>query len=344
MTAIDRATELDPGALWLACSASPAFFIDRCAQLYDPTGATGGGLSRGWQPFRLWPSQVAALETLAANRLCVVLKARQLGMSSLTVAFALWHMLFRPTATVLLFSKRDDEAVHLLNVRLRDMYDRLPRPLQAAAVTRDNAHEFRLSNGSAALAFPTTGGRSYTASIAIVDEADHVGGAAAGDDLDTLLNAVKPTIDGGGRLILLSTADKARPESAFKRTARPSGARTALRPSSSRSRRGRGGRPHGTRSRCATCAPAPAGWTTCIRSIQRPWPRRWPRARWTSDSAPSSSRSAISRMCERVGRAQRGSLSWCWWSAITTAMRCCCGCANLRRWPRSAGWIASRDG
>lgn len=206
---------LDPAALWLACSNSPAFFIDRCVQLYDPTGSEGG--AKGWQPFRLWPAQVRVVETLAADRLCVILKARQLGISWLTVGFALWHMIFRPAATALFFSKRDDEAVHLLNMRLRGMYERLPRPLRAAGVERDNAHEFRLSNGSAALAFPTTGGRSYTASIAIVDEADHVSGGAGSDDLDQLLNAVKPTIDAGGRLILLSTVDKARPESAFKR-------------------------------------------------------------------------------------------------------------------------------
>ncbi len=68
-----------------------------------------------------------------------------------------------------------------------------------------------LSNGSAALAFPTTGGRSYTASLAIVDEADFA------PNLDALLSAVKPTIDAGGRLVLLSTADKSAPESAFKR-------------------------------------------------------------------------------------------------------------------------------
>ena len=191
-------------ALWLACSKSPAFFLDRYGTLYDPP-------ARGWTRFRLWPAQVAALEQLAAHRLAVVLKARQLGMSWLTVGFGLWQMIFRPAATVLLFSQRDDEAVHLLTFRLRGMYDRLPPLFQARAVLRDNAHEFRLSNGSAALAFPTTGGRSYTASLAIVDEADHT------DDLDGLLNAVKPTIDAGGRLVLLSTVDKSRPESPLKR-------------------------------------------------------------------------------------------------------------------------------
>ena len=61
-----------------------------------------------------------------------------------------------------------------------------------------------------ALAFPTTGGRSYTATLAIVDEADHT------EDLDALLNAVKPTIDAGGRLILVSTVDKTRPGVRFQ--------------------------------------------------------------------------------------------------------------------------------
>ncbi len=191
-------------ATWLACSASPAFFLDRFGTIYDP-------MRRGWMRFRLWPAQMRALEQLHAHRLTVILKARQLGMSWLAVGFGLWQMLFRPAATVLFFSQRDDEAVNLLSFRLRGIYDRLPPPFRARTILRDNSHEFRLSNGSAGLAFPTTGGRSYTASLAIVDEADHT------DDLDGLLNAVKPTIDAGGRLILLSTADKSRPESPFKR-------------------------------------------------------------------------------------------------------------------------------
>jgi hypothetical protein len=143
-------------ARWLACSRSPAYFLDHYGYVYDAPAA-------GWTRFRLWPAPVQALAQLAGHHLPVVLKARQLGMSWLTVGFGLWQMPFRPAATVLLFSQRDDEAVQLLNSRLRGMYDRLPPLFRARAVVRDNAHEFRLSNGSAALAFPTTGGRSYTA-------------------------------------------------------------------------------------------------------------------------------------------------------------------------------------
>ncbi len=188
---------------WLACAESFPYWCDRWAQVYDAS-------ARSWLPFHLWPAQIDVADLLQRERLVVMLKARQLGMSWLTVAYGLWLMLFHPAATVLLFSKRDAEAVHLLSFRLRGIYCRLPPWMAARAVLVENAHEFRLSNGSAALAFPTTGGRSYTGSLAIVDEADYC-------DLAPLLDAVKPTIDAGGQLVLVSTVDKSAPGSAFKR-------------------------------------------------------------------------------------------------------------------------------
>ena len=88
----------------------------------------------------------------------------------------------------------------------RSSRPRLPDWLRPVLVA-DNDHNIELANGSVGLAFPTTGGRSYTASLVVVDEADFAGTSGA-DNLDGLLAAVKPTIDAGGRLILLSTADK----------------------------------------------------------------------------------------------------------------------------------------
>ena len=188
---------------WATCALSFGYWCDRWAQVYDASART-------WLPFRLWPAQFEVADALQDERLLVMLKARQLGMSWLTVAYGLWLMLFHPAATVLLFSKRDAEAVNLLSFRLRGIYGRLPPWMTAQAVLAENAHEFRLTNGSAALAFPTTGGRSYTGTLAVVDEADYC-------DLAPLLDAVKPTIDAGGQLVLLSTVDKASPGSAFKR-------------------------------------------------------------------------------------------------------------------------------
>lgn len=195
--------ETSAGREWLKCKSSPLYFVHNYCNIYDASLGT-------WIPFTLWPQQAQALATFSSQQLTIVLKARQLGLTWLVLAYALYVMLFRPAKTVLLFSRRDDEAMYLLD-RLRGMYKRLPEWSKARAITKNSAHEWELSNGSIAYAFPTTAGDSYTASLAIVDEADLV------PDLDKLMNAVKPTIDGGGQMILLSRADKTNPGSTFKR-------------------------------------------------------------------------------------------------------------------------------
>src|SRR5262249_18743958 len=94
------------------CRKSATYFIDSYCQIYD-------ALACAWQPFRLWPAQHQALQTIAAQRLTVILKARQLGLTWLVLGLVLWRMLLHPAATVLLFSRRDEEATDLLKVRLR---------------------------------------------------------------------------------------------------------------------------------------------------------------------------------------------------------------------------------
>ena len=175
----------------------------------------GAGDAADWGSFRLWPAQHDAAARLQAHRLVVLLKARQLGFTYLLLAFGLWHLLLHPVATVLLFSRRETEARDLLD-RLRAMHDRLPSWLQASEAEPDSAHAWQLPSGSRALAFPTTAGDSYSATLAIVDEADLL----PDGDQAALMRAVKPTIDGGGRMILLSRPDKSRPESPFKRVYR----------------------------------------------------------------------------------------------------------------------------
>jgi hypothetical protein len=198
-------TEDEQKQEWLTCAESPVYFIDRYCYIYD---ATAGA----WVPFKLWREQVMTLKDLANNRLVVILKARQLGITWLVLGFALWLMLFHPVVTVLIFSRRDDEAIYLLGEeRLQGMYSRLPNWMQAKAVLTSNAHEWQLSNGSIARAFPTSAGDSYTASLVLVDEAD------LAPDLGRMMNAVKPTIDGGGKMVMLSRSDNNRPESMFKK-------------------------------------------------------------------------------------------------------------------------------
>lgn len=193
---------------WLKCGESVAYFIDTYCKIYDAT-------RKDWIPFELWREQYDTLKAISENRLIVILKARQLGLTWLVLAYILWLMLFKPAATALIFSRRDTEAIYLVDERLKGMFKELPQWMRDNTtdwiIEKDSSHEWHLGNGSNARAFPTTGGDSYTASVALVDEAD------LSPDLDRLMRSVKPTIDGGGQLILLSRSDKGKPNSAFKR-------------------------------------------------------------------------------------------------------------------------------
>jgi hypothetical protein len=92
------------------------------------------------------------------------------------------------------------------------MYKKLPDWMQfKGEFLANSAHNWILQNNSNAKAFPTSAGDSYTASVVFVDEAD------LAPDLNKLMRQVKPTIDAGGKLILLSRADKDKPNSEFKK-------------------------------------------------------------------------------------------------------------------------------
>ena len=189
------------------CAANPIYFVENYVQIYD-------NIEKDWIPFKLWPAQKLLLSASLKYRKTIALKSRQVGATWVELAADLWEMIFRPKATVLIFSKRETEALYLLSDRrLRGMYNRLPEWMKPKTI-KDSTHEWALENGSVAQAFPTSAGDSYTATAVLVDEADLV------PDLDRLMASVKPTIDAGGRIVLISRPDKSRPESPFKQLSR----------------------------------------------------------------------------------------------------------------------------
>lgn len=186
---------------WLKCAADAAYACDTYGIIDD---AQGLGDGRGVMRFRLWPAQVALLWTLLTNRLVLVLKARQLGISWICCWYALWLCLFHPGKVVLLFSRGQDEANEMLR-RVRVLYERLPEWMRQAApaLLKQNTEEMAWANESRIQSLPASpgSGRSFTASLAIMDEAAFMQWASE------LYTAMKPTIDGGGQLIVLSTAN-----------------------------------------------------------------------------------------------------------------------------------------
>jgi len=186
------------------CGMSPGYFVDKYCQIDDPNKQ-----GAAWFPFELWPAQREAIEVLAVNKKTIVLKARQLGLSWLTLAYALWLMITKPGSVILIFSKTDDDARELMR-RLKGMRRRLPEWMQSGA-SKELEKELELSNSSRAKSFTTTkhSGRSFTASLVIVDEAAFI------PFLSQLMNAAEETADAGGKLVVISTNDKAVPNNGF---------------------------------------------------------------------------------------------------------------------------------
>lgn len=209
MTKKSSVLESENAVEFIMCRSSVAYFVFNYVQIYNATISD-------WIPFKLWPRQEDVLKSFDNDRKILVLKARQLGITWLALSYALWVLVFQAPASILLFSLKREEAEELL-LRLKQMYSRLPRWLQAETIERDSNRYFELSTGSRALAFSTKGGRSYTATLVIVDEADFV------PELNQFMNAVKPTIDAGGKLLMISTSDKSRPVSTFKNLFRAAG-------------------------------------------------------------------------------------------------------------------------
>jgi len=192
-------------AEWDACAASASYFITQYCQIYDAT-------LKDWIPFALWPDQETVLDAFLEHRLVCALKARQLGLTWLALAYALWLMVFHPAATVLVYSRRDDEAMYLISkYRFEGIYQRLPEWMQGRAViAHRSGHALGLANGSVIRALPTNAGDSYTVTLVIADEFDLV------TNQSHLMGAVKPTITGGGQMFCISRSNKKLPNSEFK--------------------------------------------------------------------------------------------------------------------------------
>lgn len=193
----------------IKCSDSPLYFIHNYVKILDDR-------TRKYIPFHLYPAQINVLNAVANSKYSILLKSRQFGASTLIGgAYFLWLMLFKENTTNLVLSKSEREAQVLMVDRFKPMFNNLPswmKPKYDKDLSNSKT-EFALSNGSKIFSLPTSGGDSYTARACMVDEAALVHNSKT--TLSEVLLAVEPTIAAGGQLIIVSKADKSRPDSTF---------------------------------------------------------------------------------------------------------------------------------
>jgi len=163
--------------------------------------------TRGRTKFELFDYQEDALEKWTNNRFVVIVKARQLGFTTLAMADVLWHCLFQPGSNMLLVSKNQDSAKKNLGM-VKFMYQFLPDWMKDRGPNLTKAAEYKLEfdypDGMKcqvkSFAGTETAGAGETATLVVLDE------FALMPDPTNTYRTIMPTTDAGGRLIIISTA------------------------------------------------------------------------------------------------------------------------------------------
>jgi hypothetical protein len=173
------------------CLLSPAYFMKKYCMIEHQ--------QRGQILFNLFKFQERTLEQFKNNRFNIVLKSRQMGISTLCAGYSLWLMTFHESKNIIVIATTQDTAKNLVT-KVRFMHKNLPSWLKVPDV-EDNKLSLKLKNESQikAASSSSDSARSYACALLIIDE------AAAIENADEIWTAAQQTLSTGGDAIILST-------------------------------------------------------------------------------------------------------------------------------------------
>ena len=123
----------------IKCGKDPSYFINNYAKISHPM--------QGLIPFKLYDYQEDLIENYEAHRFNVILKARQLGISTITAAYVAWLMMFHRDKNILVMATKYTTAANLVK-KVKAIVKNLPDWMQIATISIDNRASFELNNGS----------------------------------------------------------------------------------------------------------------------------------------------------------------------------------------------------
>ena len=187
-----RLTKSDIKKELIKCGRDPAYFINNYVKITHPM--------RGLVPFTLYPFQEQTVKDFKDHRYNIVLKARQLGISTTIAAYITWLMLFHRGKNIVVIATKLSTAANLVKKTKLAMKS-LPEWMMISKIIIDNRNSFKLDNESEVKAISTSGdaGRSEALSLLVVDE------AAIIENLEELWAGLQPTLSTGGDCIIAST-------------------------------------------------------------------------------------------------------------------------------------------
>jgi len=174
------------------CGKDPTYFFNNYVKIQHPV--------RGLIKFDTYKFQDDCVETFSEERFSIVLKSRQLGLSTLVAAYSLWMAIYQRDKNVLVIATKLTVAQNFIT-KVKTMLRSLPSWVVLPELVANNKQLLQFSNGSTVKAIPTSddAGRSEALSLLIVDEAAFV------KNFDSLWMGLYPTVSTGGRVIILST-------------------------------------------------------------------------------------------------------------------------------------------
>ena len=120
---------------YVKCAEDPVYFLRKYSTIQHP--------QKGKIKFDLYDFQSATLKELRKNQYNIILKSRQLGISTLTAGYSLWLMLFFQDKNILVIAK-DKGAAKNLVTKVRVMYHNLPSWLKTTVDEDNKTNSYRL--------------------------------------------------------------------------------------------------------------------------------------------------------------------------------------------------------
>lgn len=173
------------------CMEDPIYFMRKYVKIQHP--------NKGTIPFNLFPFQEDTLNSFSHNRFILILKSRQLGITTLVAAYSLWLSIFNSDKSILIISIKQEVSKEIVT-KVRFANEKLPSWLKVKEIT-NNHMSLRFSNGSqvSATSSAKDAGRSKSLSLLIVDEAAFI------DEAQDIWTSAYNTLSTGGGAIILST-------------------------------------------------------------------------------------------------------------------------------------------
>ena len=175
---------------YIKCAKDPVHFMKKYCMIQHP--------QRGRINFHLYPFQEKVMGLLQDNPYSIILKSRQLGISTLSAGYSLWLMIFHKDKNILCIATKQETAKNMVT-KVKFMYENLPSWLKVD-YEENNKLALRLQNGSQIKATSSSdAGRSEAVSLLIIDEAAFI------ENIGEIWASAQQTLATGGGCIALST-------------------------------------------------------------------------------------------------------------------------------------------